>query len=358
MGTKKAWDVAAAFAPQVAEGDYNDNLDTIAATLSGDPDGTDDGLVLGDAESGIGESGLSFAIGRRARKKPHHAGTFTRPMSDFLGAEIPTFTFAFPFCGSRKTASTPVVAADMTPLVGVDAILNGAGLKGLTDAQPGWSYKFDNTVFPFSALIYFFGNRLELEDCRCSGLSILFEPGSIPIATATIVVGTIKDPSSKTQTAVTLPTLDYGPQADESAPLIETVNHIWNVERGFQSLTLNIAPAIEEQRDSNLSDGLYKEVSDRVTSINASIFVDAAGEGEVYEAAQAWADAIGDLDQLSFKVGTDTGDGDITKAFEILAPTPELETTAMQKFGSKGGNLVNLNLINSAGDEELEILFR
>ncbi|MGH7338734.1 MAG: hypothetical protein ACREI7_14225, partial [Myxococcota bacterium] len=78
---KKAFDVAVGFATQPAEGTYNPALDAIAATFAGNPAGTDDGLLLGDPESGIGGSGLSFGLGRVGRDKATLAGSFTRPLS-------------------------------------------------------------------------------------------------------------------------------------------------------------------------------------------------------------------------------------------------------------------------------------
>lgn len=357
--SKFDFDVAVAFATQTQEGSYNSTLDTISATLDGDPDNTDDGLVLGDPESGIGESGLDFTAGRRSRDKAVLAGSFTRPLADFLAAEVRTFSFAFPFCGNRGDTTATPVDGDFVPLVGVDALLEGAGLVGAAwGAGVGHSYKFGSPD-PFSALIYYFGNRLELLDCRLNSLAINFTPGSITIATADIAVGSIKDPAAKGFSVAALPTLDYGPQATVSAPTIESVAHAWQATRGFQSLVLTITPDIQDIPDSNATDGILKEPSGRETTIEATLFADDASSNEVYELDQVLATVAGDLDALTFTVGTPETTGSLPAvAVKILVPTPELDETAPQKLGSKAGNTVSLLARNAVANEELEFQFQ
>src|SRR3990172_6906205 len=95
---KYAFELAAGFMPQVDEATYNATLEAITTAWAGTA-----GLLLGDPESGIGESGLSLTIGRSKRDKAFLAGSFTRSLADFLKAEVPSFEFSFPFCGSRAT---------------------------------------------------------------------------------------------------------------------------------------------------------------------------------------------------------------------------------------------------------------
>jgi len=355
--SKFDFDVAVAFATQTAEGTYNATLDAISATLGGDPDGTDQGLILGDPESGIGESGLSFTAGRRSRAKSVLAGSFTRPMDDFLAAEVRTFSFSFPFVGSKRTTTGTPVDADFIPTVGLDAILEGVGMTGTAwGSGVGHSYKFGTTV-PISALIYYFGNRLELLDCRVSSLSIVYTPGSLAIATAEIAVGSIKDPAAKAFGAVSLPTLDYGTQATVSSPTVESCGHGWQDTKGFQDLTLTIAPTVDDVPDSNVTDGVLKIASARETTVSATMFADDADK--VMELDQAFATVVGDLDALSFKVGTYEVTGGLPAvAHQVVAPTPVLDDTSPQKLGSLAGNAVNLVLRNAVANEELEILFR
>jgi len=355
---KFAFDVAAAFAPQVAEGTYNANLDAIVATLDGDPDATDDGLLLGDSGSGVGESGLSLSIGRRSRDKAVIGASFTRSLSDFLAAEVRTFSFSWPWGGGLKTTTiTTPVDADFLPLTGVHALLNGVGLQAAVwGSGVGYSIVPDNTVFPFSALVYYFGNRLELLDCRCSSLAIKYTPGTIAIATAEIVVGSIKDPSSKVITPVALPTLDYGAQATQSMPTIESIGNAWNATRGFSDLTLTFAPTIDDIPDSNAVDGIVKEPSAMEIGVEATLFADDAGSGETFELSQALSDAIGDLLPLTFTVGSAaTGAQELALGHSVTIADPELDETAMEKLGSKAANTIKLIARSATANGEIEI---
>jgi hypothetical protein len=356
---KVTWDVAAAFAVQVAEGDYEDNLDTISATLQGDPDNTDDGLVLGDAESGEGGSGLSLTLGRTNRPKAVVGASFTRDISDFLRLDVPTFSFSWPFCGNRAdTHATTVADADFQPSVGVDGILEAAGLAGTTwDGGIGYTYEPGGTNL-MSALIYYYGNRLELLDCRVSSMSVNYTPGSIAIATAEIAVGSVKDPADNTATTQALPDLTYGPQSSVSAPVIESINNVWSQDRGFSSLTLTVNNTIEEIPDSNAVAGRVFEISAQEFLIDATLFVDDDGDDEVFALNQALATANGDLSEFSFTVGTaQTSTSSPATAHKISLLDPELITTGPTKLGTKAGNVISLVGRSATANSEFDLTF-
>tara|TARA_Y100000310_G_scaffold336656_1_gene421800 strand:+ start:2910 stop:3992 length:1083 start_codon:yes stop_codon:yes gene_type:complete len=353
-------DIAVGFLPQSAEGTYNTTLNAVAGgdTWDGDSDGTDEGLLLGDSESGEGGSGLTFGISRRRRQKPFIAGSFTRPIGDFLAADVSSFQFAFPFCGCRGATTTPT-DAEFIPMLGVDAILQAAGMVGnASGANTHHSYKFDQAnANLMSGLIFASGARFELIDCRVSSLSINWTPGSVAIATADIVVGSINDPTTNSLTPVALPTLDYGPQATVSAPTIESVTHTWNTARGFTELSLAIAPSIETVPDSNMPDGEIREVSDRETTLDVTLFGDSTSTNETYEITQIFETAASGLDQLSFQVGSAAGATGTATAVKVLVPTPEVTSVTPRKIGSKAASTVSMILGNAAAGEELEIQF-
>jgi hypothetical protein len=352
---KVNFDVAVAFAP-AAEGTFDAALDAIAGTLSGVSGGTDDGLLLGDPESGIGGSGLTFGTERIRRDKATLAGSFTRPLSDFLRMDVPTFTFAFPFCGNRRTLSGAPADAEFAPLRGIRGLLSGVGMTSLVwGAGVGQSIKFNAGATPFSALVYYFGNRLELQDCRCSSLSILFEPGTIPIATAEIAVGSVKDPANLAAVALAaLPTLDYGTQATVSAPVVQSVGHVWQNTKGFSSLELTITPSQEEIPDGNALNGVLRAPSGREVKVDATIYADNADA--VYELKQALVASAADLDSLSFQVGAAGVAAGPATAVRVVVPQPELETGAPDKVGNYGVNAVSLFARNTVANEELEII--
>ncbi len=363
---KFGFDVAAAFAPQTGEGqaNYDSVLDDITTSLLGQPgdpnDGNqDDGLILGDSGSGIGDSGLDFTVGRRRRVKAPVGSSDTRPIADFLAAEIPSFSFSFPFCGSRKTTTGGPDDADFVPLRGFEAILNGAGMV-VSDwvSGVGQSIIF-GTPDPFSALIYASGLRLELSDCRCSSLSIDFTPGSIAIATAQIVVGSIKDPSAVGFAVAALPsTLDYDVQATVSAPVVESVANTWKNSRGFTSLVLTITPNIIELPDSNATDGIIKEVDGRETTIALTLFADDTSSDEVYEVDQLFSTSDSQFDAVSFTVGTAAAQGEPALALTVSALKPEAIDVTPAKLGSKAGNTVNMVLGSGTANQELHLTLK
>lgn len=350
-GTKFDFEVAVAFGTQTAEGTYNSTLDGISSTLS-----YTQGLVLGDSQSGIKESGLTLGLERGLREKALIGSTFTRNLSDFLKAEVPTFTFAFPFVGNRADADGGPADSDGTPIAGVDALLEGAGMIGAAwGLGVGWRYEFSDAVNPISALVYISGMRLELLDCR-SSMSIDFTPGSIPIATATLSVGSIKDQSLY----ASLPTPTWGEQASVSAPVVENIGNEWEDTRGFSAGTLNINNSLAQIDDSNAPTGEVVENTGRETTFDATLFASSTVD-KGYEYSQLTATAEGTLDQLSFQVGSSMTAGNPAKAVEVVIPKPELTTQAANALGTKAAYDISVSARGAAagsGNDELFIYFR
>ena len=352
---KSDFEVAVAFATQSGEGEasYDATLDAITDTLV-----LADGLVLGDADAGVRGSGLSLALGRKRKDKAFVGASFTRSLSDFLKAEVRTFTFAMPFCGNRGDATNPIEDADGIPITGLDALLEGMGMQGTAwaGADIGHRYVFASQN-PISALVYYFGNRLELADCRVAG-SVLFVPGSVPILTAGIEVGSIKDHSL----AVLPTTLTYGVQQSESAPVVEGVALVWRTDDdprvgGFSTLTLNITPSFATIGDSNAAQGEVKEMEDREVSIEGTIFEEPDTDaGHVYE--QLTATAIATLDPIDFLVGTAMTADNPVKAVGITMPDPEPDEVTIAALGTKAAHDVKLIGRGASANTELEIIFQ
>jgi len=343
------FEVACAFAPQVAEGTYNATLDAITTALT-----SANGLLLGKSGTGIGDSGLSFGLGRAFEEKSVLPGTLTRPLSDFLKLTVPTFTFVFPFCGNRADCSNPPVDGDFVPLTGIDAILNGVGLTGSASGTPGHKYVF-GSPHPFSSLIYCNGERAELEDCRCSSLVLSYPPGGFGIATATIVVRNVKD-----VTAAALPTtLTWNEQASVSQSKVEEVAHTWNVARGFNEMTITITPNIVETGDSNQTDGIVVEIDSRAVTVAGAIFTDSTAKA--YDSTQLQETDQANLDQLSFQVGDDGTALNPAQAHSLTLPKPEMQQSEQAKLGARAGRSATATArgdSTGAGNDELEIEFR
>lgn len=356
--SKVNWDVAVAFAVESGS-TYDPTLDAVTNSLSGDPDGTDDGLVLGDSESGIGGSGLSLTMGRKSRDTAMIGSSFTRGLSDFLALEARTLQFSFPLCGNRGLTTGTPVDGDFVPLTGVDAMLRAAGLTGAAwGSGVGHRYVTGGTE-TMSALIYYYGNRLELRNCRVSGFSVSENPGGIAIATADIAVGDVKDPTASGGSAAAIPaTLDYGPQLSVSAPTTELVNNVWGQTRGWQSLVWAINNTVADIEDSNAVDGEVKAFTDQAIDVAATFWVDDTSEAEIFELEQALADAIGDLSQLSFTNGTpETTGGLPAVAHQFVIADPELDQTGPEKLGTQAGNIVTLRARSATANTEFELIF-
>ncbi len=341
-----------AFAKQTAEGSYNATLDGLTSHVP-----VSNGLILGDRESGVKESGLDISFARAFRDKAPETSALTSTLSDFLRADVPTFTFAFPFCGNRDDASSPPVAADATPIMGIDALLNGAGMTGADSGSDTWKYVFSDSTKPISALVYVSGMRLELLDCRVN-LEISFEPGSVPIAEATIAVGSVKE-----QTVTAFPTtLTFGSQSSVSAPVVENLANQWQDTRGFSEGTLVIDNTIAEIPDCNQTDGgTVKEKTARSVSFEATLFSDDAGASAWgYEYSQLVEAAEGNLDELSFTVPPAMTGGDPARGVQVKLPKPELQAQTPVALGTKAGNTVTLvarGAAGAGGNDELEIYF-
>jgi hypothetical protein len=342
------FEVAVAFAKQVDEDTYNAGL----AGIGVDPDilADTDGLLLGDPDSGVRETGLSLTLGRSKKDKAFVGASFTRSLSDFLKAEVRTFTFSTVFCGNRGTAATPPIEANATPITGIDALLSGCGLVGVTNPAPvGWLYEFGSPE-PISALVYYFGNRLELKSCR-TACSIQFTPGSVPILTATVEVGSVN-----LHQVEGFPVLDYGNQQDVSAPVIETVAHTWQHARGFSDAALNITPTFVDIGDSNATDGIVKEQSGREVTFEGTIFADdTTNEGHEYE--QLTAEAIATLDPLSFAGGDAMTDGSVVEAFKVEIDDPEPDEVTIANLGTKAAHSVKLVARSATANKELQLTF-
>lgn len=352
--------VAAAFAPQTAEGTLDTTLDGITTTLSGDPNGTDQGLLLGDANEGLSKSGLTLAIERVLDEQSVYSGSFTRGLGSLLRPNVSRLQFAFPFCGPRRTTTTPV-DNDFRPLRGVDALLQSAGLLSAAwGSGVGHSVAFSASALPCSALLYLWGNRYEMLDCRARSFEIAFAGGKVPKATVDLAVGSIKDPTTTPLSVASSPTLTYGAQATVAPPVANAVGFLWrgqNPSVGLQEITLSIQNQVSEFGDMNATYGVVQEIEDRTVEAQGLMYVEGASTAEVFEFEQILADAIGDLTALSFTVGTAAGASSPAKAVYVSIPSPEVIDVDYRNIGSKAAVQVTLRARASAANGELELRF-
>lgn len=352
--------VAVAFAPQTAEGTYETTLDGISATLAGDPNGTDNGLMLGLDGEGISNSGLTYQVERVLEDQAVYAGSLTRGLSNLMRPSVSRLQFAFPFCGSRRTTTTPV-DNDFRPLRGVDGILQSAGLlSAVWTSGVGHEAVFSASALPCSALVYLWGNRHELLDCRARSLEIAFAGGQVPKATVDLAVGSIKDPTTTPIGVASSPTLTYGAQSTVSAPVANAVGFLWRGENpsvGLQEITLSIANSVGEFGDMNATYGVVQEIEDRTVEIQGLMYVEGNSTKEVFELEQILADSISDLTAMSWQVGAAAGAAVPARAVYVSLPSPEVIDVDYRNIGSKAAIQVTARARASAANGELTLRF-
>jgi hypothetical protein len=341
-----AADVVVAFDQQDDATTYSSTLDAITTTIS-----AAQGAVIGVSGVGIKDSGLSFGMERGLSEKAY-VGGFTRGLSEFLKAKVPTFTFAWPFAGSKSAASTPPVDADATPWTGVDALLAGCGLVGSAwGSGVGWQYVYGSPN-PISALVCVNSHRLELHMCRVSH-SIAFTPGQVPICTSTVSVGSVKDHS-----LLAVPTPDYDTQLSVSSPVAESMGFSWKNSRGFSALTLDLTPTITTIPDSNATDGERQSITDRETKVTATVWEDDSGSDEIFPYTQMTAAAIGTLEQMSFLLGDAMTDGNPAEAVGVIIPDPEVIDFEPDVLDTKAASAVTAVAKSASANAELQINFQ
>lgn len=350
-------DIVVALAPQPSQGNPNVALDGV---LPGGPIGTDEGLLLGDAGSGINESGLTLSLERIFEERPR-IGEASRPISSFIRRSAPTFTMAFPFVGNRANAVTPAVG-ELQPIPAIDAVLNAAGLVGATDTGPiHYSYTFDlvNAAFMHAA-VWYNGQLIEFLDCR-NTLSIDFTPGVTPVATATITIGSIRSHAIQAAPA----SVTYGNQL-VTAPILESANHTWGALRGFSAFTLDIAPEFTDTPDSNAVNGFRTALSNRVTTFNGTMWTDDTNPGppdmRSFDYDQLGAEDIAAMSPLTFEYGTDATIGEPIEAVHVKIPQPELRVSDLNVLDARGATdvtgVATADGSTVAAGEELDIGFR
>ena len=344
-------------------GTYNTALAAIeaAGTWGGDIEGTDEGLLAGDAEAGINGSGLTLTMGRQGKEQTVVGSSLTRPLSAFELANVSSFQFQTTSIPSQRltTVTTPV-DADFALLTGMDAILRSYGLASNTSSlSPGVQYRYGNSAEYLSFLGFVNGNELQFQDCVPNSLTFVFEAGKAPVLTADIAVGVVVMPSSSTPpTHPTDPTADYGSQLSVTPAIVESVGHSWNHTRGFSTLTITLTNTVEETPDSNADDGVVLEITGRETKITATMYDDDSSTNKGYTLSQLLAASAGELDSLSFQVGT-TADATSSpaQALGITVPQPELVSATPTIIGRYSGYNVELIARHSTANREIDFDF-
>ncbi len=357
-------EILCGFDIQTGLGTYNAALAAITAagTWDGDSSAADEGLLLGDADSGINGSGLTLTMSNRRKEQVVVDGSLTRPISKFEASEVSSFSFLTAFGGnlSDTTVTTPV-DGDFVLLRGLDTILRSLGMvSNTTSLSPGIQYRFSSAGQEYlSALLYVNKNEIHLQDCVANSAVFTFAAGKAPTILADFGVGVVDEPSSSTPVAgPTYPTEDYGLQRTVSPAIVESVVHTWEHLRGFSNLVITITNTVEKVDDSNVAEGFLLQVTGRETKITATMYDDDASENENYTLSQLLAETSGVLDPITFQVGT-TADGTSSpaEALSITIPQPELISATPTLIGTNAAYDVEMIARHSTLNREIDFDF-
>ena len=322
-----------------AEGVYDSDLDAITTTLDGDVNGDDDGLLLGDRDQGVGNTGLSISLGRKGIPKAPIGSSHSTTVDDFIALVINTLGYGFVFAGSRRTTTGTPQDSDFVPSVGFGALLEAAGFAGSALGGPVGHKYVPGGIKTASGLIYWSGNRFELQDILCSQFAITYTPGGLAIASTALEVGFVKDPVAAGGTTAAIPTLDYGAQLTVAAPPFTGIVATWKNTLRINELTITIDNTIETFGDAAVViGGEVKERGDQKILVEGKVFLDDNADDERFPVNQLLAQDIGDVHEFTFQHGTAETTGSLPAvAHNWSIPDLMLTEVTPEPIGKKAG---------------------
>ena len=341
-----------AFGTQSAYGTINATTRDLTGALA-----TANGIVLGDAEAGQGETGIDFDQERNEKPLAAVTGSFTKQAGSFLRI-VPSLQIAVPLAGPRNNAANPVVDGDMslaTNWPGLDALLRAAGLVGAAWGG-GVGFQFlPASAIPLTAKVWVGGSAADafassyvLQDCFAD-LDIQFTPGGIAVALFKIG-GTRQGRNA----GVTLPTFAYGTQASVSPPTVQNAAFTWGMARGFEDLKVSIVNGLQVFKDSNVPGGEVTRQSAREISIAGTIYSDSTDQD--YEDTNLDASVAPTAD-ASFTVGTAAVALGAVNAYYLALNNFQLTKNSARKIGTELARAVEGYCSGASANSEFELRF-
>ena len=312
-----------------------------------------DGIVLGDAESGDAEAGITIPnIVAISRDVAQVGASFTQSADSFQKADITGFQIAFVMQGNGATAlGVPVAGeADLATIMpGVEAILEAMGLIGADGAAPVEEYTPRHSGSTGGSTIYstwkIWHGDLEFvfSDCLIDSATFEFTPGGFCVVTCNVLVGTFDHTTGVD--GITFPTLDYGVMASLAGPVVQGVAFLWGQTHGFESLSVTIANAIEKFGDSNVATtGERQSQTNRVISVTGTLYVETADSDFHF---QNLIDTNAPTVDLSFQVGTPAVNPNLFNAFKVEVFNLQAKDIKYNRVGS--ALVVELNDAKATG---------
>lgn len=320
--------------------------------------GLADGIVLGDAGSGIGETGIDFELERVDKAIASVASSFTQQFPTFLRRDVAKLSIAIPAKGHGANAITPA-DADFDPVTssrypGLDALLRSAGLQGAAwGAGVGWAYQCA-TAAPITVKLWC-GSGSEtvlyiIQDCVAK-MTLDENPGDAGVWTFELSGSLVSVTGG-----ITFPTLTYGVVASTSAPVVASVAHSFGIgaaARGYREMQITIDNAIEDVPDSNQPGGSSKRQTGRTVGLSAVLFADSADE--VYEDTRLGASSP-TTDDVVFAVGSAATAGVACLAYRIEFRNPNVKKNAIEKTGPSVARKIELEATDTVANTEFALI--
>lgn len=316
-----------------------------------------DGIVLGDASGGAGDTGLSIAVNRAERDAVDVTGSYTRQAGTFLREEG-EIKIICALRGAGNAIAAPPADADMslaTYYPGLDALLKAAGFTG-----GAWGAGVGHQYTPASATpvtVKFWegeaaaatGNAWVAMDCFAS-IEIDFTPGDVPIATFTIPIGSVNTFVS----ALTVPTFSYGTVATVASPIVKGTATAWGATRGFSALTVGFDSEIEETPDSNATNGSTARQTGRSITISGDFYSDSTDTD--FEHANLVSTSAPTSD-LTFTVGTAATNPSNVLAFSMALNNVVVTSDEPTKIGPYMGHTIEGYCTSTTANTEATLTF-
>jgi hypothetical protein len=319
---------------------------TVSPTIPGLGTAVDetDGAVLGDRESGDGESGITLPSIVRISRERADLG-FSRQKDSFQRQEGQGLSIAFELKGNGSTTTTPL-AGEAKPLPGIDAIMESAGLTGANGTAPVYEYTPTPNVSNYATIKLWDGDlSFVFQDCIIESLELPQTGGEIVIAVANYRIGQINSIQAET-----FPTFTYGTMATLSAPSVVSAGFVHGTSREFQEANININNNIEEIPAGNQISG--RRLSQTTRRIDFSGLLDDDVAVPLFDYNNI-ADTLSNLEDVTWRIGVAAGGTDLVNgvSFDIS----ELQTLDVK--ADRGGDLRQVQIegqatsVAAAGDE-------
>jgi hypothetical protein len=307
--------VALAIGVQAAFGTENTTVSELTNSSTTD---LSTGFVLGDAESGDAESGITLpSIVGLFRSVAKVAASFSESADAYQKADVNGLAISWAMQGNGSSGSVAAGFAAIDGIIpGLDAVLQCAGLEAANSTSPSVQYTPRGTTIYSTIKLFQADQSFVFTDCLVESLELAFTPGEVVIATANFTVGAF-DAANDVGADLTFPTLDYEEMASLTGPIVEGVAFAtFGQTRGFENLSINISNTVEKFGDSNVAtSGERQAQTKRVVSVTGTLYCAAADSDAAL--SQLISSTAPSAD-LSFQVGDlVTSTVDTYNAFKI-----------------------------------------